>query len=404
MAAIYPELAQPAGGGPLHALRWLASPWLGTPAASPTAQKAVAVDRFGRALDVHATKDANIIELAFSHRDPQLAARALSQLLATYAERRRHFYDDPQAEIVRAQFERLTRASEAADQALAAFKARHDIASYEQQRDLLVKRLSDTRQAAAEAGAQAAEYAARVEALHLAVRHTPATIGLYREQDKDVRLATVDDGLVELRGRLAAARVHYREQSRLVMDLKSQLAAREAERTTLAADRSPSVQRNGRSPTLDQLQLEAERATAEHAAAVSRYAAIERTADQLATELQHLNGLERELQSLQRAKDLHDEALRTASRVLNERRLVEAAETLRLANVRIIQSPRVPQHPTHFKLLLALASIVLAALAATMLNVWRYAARPAFFTGEGLAQATGLPVLAVFPVREPQVT
>lgn len=402
LATLDSDLAEPRHGlRPLHALRWLASPWLGASDDSDAGRRARALERFGQQLTVHATKDGNVIELHFTHRDPTVAARALDALLAAYAQRRARIYDDPQARTVRGERDSIARDAVAADQRLAGFKATHRIANFEQERDLLIKRLSDTDQARADAASTEAENTARAAFLAAELRRLPATVGLYREFDPDIRLQTLDDSLADLRGRLAAARVHYRETSRLVTDLRAQLAARTAERATLAADASPSVRRSGRSPAIDQLQLDLARATTERAAAAARRQALERSETGLTLRIATLNAAERGLGALQRDKDLRDEALRTASQVLAERSMVEAAETLRLANVRVIQPARVPQRPTDLKLLLALAGFVLGAGAAAGALVWRFAGRPAFFTAAGLAQASGLPVLAVFTQAEP---
>ncbi len=397
VARLYPDLAwtKPPGAA-MRALRWLLRPWMGPPGSGPDAAEEAALARAGDRLSVQASKDSNVINLAFGHGDAMLAARFLNELLSTYAARRSRLYDDPQLGVVRGETDVVARAAVQADQLLAAFKAAHRIENFEQQRDLLLKRESDDRQALADATAAAAEQTARMAALNRAIRTTPRSVGFYREQDTDERLQTVNDGLTELRGRLAAARVHYRESSRMVADLRRQIAAREAERARLAADPAPSLQRAGRPPALDQLELDRARVAIEREAATSRARELTREVAAIAAEAAALGASERELRMLERQHDMADDTLRTATRVLAERRLTEAEDALRLANVRVIQPARVPMRPTPLKLLLVLGGFLGGTLAATGVLLWGFVARPSFFTARGLAEASGLPVLGVF--------
>ena len=67
-----------------------------------------------------------------------------------------------------------------------------------------------------------------------------------------------------------------------------------------------------------------------------------------------------------------------------------------MANVRVIQPARPPQRQTLTRLLICLASILLGAVGILLWFLVGYAVQPTFLTGEGLAHATGLPVLGVF--------
>jgi capsular polysaccharide biosynthesis protein len=86
---------------------------------------------------------------------------------------------------------------------------------------------------------------------------------------------------------------------------------------------------------------------------------------------------------------------------LADRHLSEAEEMLRLTNVRVIQPALVPQTPRPIPLLVIAAGFVFGAFAGFGRVVLSYALHPVFFTSEGLEQATGIPVLAVF-AREPE--
>lgn len=397
IAKIYPDLGESSSTAwPARFAAWLLRPWFSSVGSAPEKARATALRRFADHLTIRASKDANVVVASFTHAKPEWAARALNTLLATYARLRTRLYDDPQLAAVTAQMQTAQNAAATAAARLAAFKSEHGISDFAAQRDLLLKRLSDVRQALQDALTAAAEQGVRERALATAVR-TVRPIDLYREDDRDARLQTLDDGLTELRGRLAAARVHYLESSRMVADLRRQIGAREAERARRAADSSPSVQRTGRPPSLDPLLVDRARAAVDRSAAVQRARSLSQTESALTAELAALQNQEQTLDVLEREKDRRDETLRTASRVFAERRLTESEDTLRLANVRVIQPAQMPLRPTLLKPLIVLAGAVMGAFASLGMLVCGFLTRATFLTGEGLAAATDLPVLAVLP-------
>jgi uncharacterized protein involved in exopolysaccharide biosynthesis len=398
---VYPELAPGAKRGPvgavLHAVASvILAPWRVTPA-NPVLEKADrAVRRFGDALTVTPAKDSNVIEVLFRHDNPVVAADAVNAMLARYAARRTRLYDDPQLNVVRQQTDALARAVREADEALTGFKATHAIANYAAEQELLLKRRDDAGAQAAMAAAQAAEQKARVAALDRQIAGLPAAVEVYHEDNADTRVESADDSLVDLRGRLALARVHYLETSHVVTGLLAQIRQQEEARRRMAADRSAASVRAGRSPALDPLLVDRAQAAGDAAAAEARARAMSAEAERLAASLAQLGGEEPALTDLVRRKQVADEAFASASRVMTEQRLTEAEDALRLAKVRVIQPARVPQHPFPVPLLLGIAGAVFGPFFAFLALFLGFALRPRVMTPEGLAHVTGLPVLAVF--------
>jgi uncharacterized protein involved in exopolysaccharide biosynthesis len=228
------------------------------------------------------------------------------------------------------------------------------------------------------------------------LRAEPSTIGIFHEQDPDTRLLAVNAGLQDTRTKLAAARDKYLDTSRVVTSLRSEIGAQMAEAARLGHDRADSVVREGRNPNLEVLRLDRARAATELAAAQARLSA--QMGEEAATQraLDRLTASEPALAALLRAKAAAEERFATASRILADRHISEAEDRLRLANVRVIQPASVPQKPRALPLLVILAGGVLGVLAAFGRIVGDFVLHPVFLTGEGLALASGLPVLAVF--------
>ncbi len=398
---VYPSLDPASAGFVARALRTvvrtLLSPWIATTPDSPASRMARALHQFDANLLVLPTKESNVIEVTFEHRDSIMAAQVVTTLLARYAQRREQLYNDPQFDIVRRETDRLASTVRDADAALTLFKAVHNFSDYGAERDLLLRRQSDTREAMSQAAVAGAEQQARVTALDRQIRITPPTVSLYQENDIDSRLQTIDAGVVDLRMQLAAARVHYRDGSRKVTDLLTQLNTRENDRERMARRPVASVVRAGRSPSLDTLLLDRAHAATERAAAVARVLALRVTTRDLDRRLGELRNDETALAELERRKNAADAAFASASQILAEQRMTEAEDALRLANVRIIQPARPPLHAAPIPLLLALAGAIFGALAAFLWCIAGILIRATLLTEEGLAHATGLPVLGVFP-------
>ncbi|MEJ0047286.1 MAG: hypothetical protein WDN04_15100 [Rhodospirillales bacterium] len=401
VASIYPSLdpesAQPA---PLRLLadaaHFLLAPWRVTPLDPQAALQDRALDWFADDLTVLPAKESNIITVTFGHRSGAVAAQVLNTMMARYAQRRGHVYDDPQLTAVRGETDALGVAVREADAELAGYKKAHAISDSAAERALLLQRQSDAAQSLADALAASAEQHARLATLEQQIRGIPPSVPLYREQDHDTRLAAIDASLLALHENIGIARTNYRDTSRKVTDLVTQLEVREAERASVATPKNPSVVRDGRSLAIDPLLVDRAHAATEEAAAVARVRALHTELSDIAASLGRLEATETSLTNLMRRKNVADANFAAASRVLAEQRLTEAEDALRMANVRVIQPARAPQRPTATRKLICLASVLLGGLVAGIWFLLGYVVRPTFLTADGLAYATGMPVLGMF--------
>jgi uncharacterized protein involved in exopolysaccharide biosynthesis len=401
VSRLYPSLAAaaPRGwlGAALHGVMGMVlAPWRVTPADPNAARQEEALKRFAHDLKVLPTKDANVITVSLTNRDGAAAAQAINSMLDAYAARRARLYDDPQLAVVRKQTEGTASRVRDADAAVAAFKTAHSVADIGAERDLLLRRRSDTEQSLATAAANAAEQRARLQTLDGQIAQMPQTIPLYDEANADTRAQSLDAALVDLRGRLDTARQQYRETSRRVTDLRAQIMAREVERQRMRADPLPSVARAGRSPALDPLLLDRAHAEAETAAAVARAQALRVDLGHENDGLARLTREETALAELTRRRSVAADSFASASRVQDERSMTEAEDALRLATVRVIQTARVPQRPAPLPFLTVITGGFLGCVSAAGWLVARFSLRPVFLTPEGLEQACGLPVLGVY--------
>jgi uncharacterized protein involved in exopolysaccharide biosynthesis len=154
--------------------------------------------------------------------------------------------------------------------------------------------------------------------------------------------------------------------------------------------------RFGRNLATDTLVVDKVHAAADLASAIAQSVAIHAEISSLNGALETLAADETGLADMTRRKEAADASFAAASRAAAEQRLTEAEDARRLANVRIIQPARVPQHPTWTKPLVCIAGALIALLCALCWLIGGFVTSDTLLTEAGLAYATGLPVLGVF--------
>lgn len=386
---LYPRAARPPGLL-ASALRWV----LGGGLVDPNKQ---AVERFDDALDVEASKDANVITISFRNRDPVVAAETVNTLVLLYQAERRRIYVDPQTSMVEGEVGRLGAALGQADAALGAFRRSHDIANFDLQRDLLLQRRAALAASLQDGQAAAAALRRQLATIAGEIARTPATVAQYSEHDPDTRAGTLLSALQELRGREAQLTTRLVPGSRILADLRREIDARQEELQRLQGDRSASVTRAGRNANRDAVELDRDHAAAELASAEARVAA---TAQQLAATdeaVRRLSADDIEAEALARSRSVAEDNYRAMVHVLDDRRVTEAVDEHRAANVRLIAAAQAPVRPSALPLLVVVGGVLLAGIAAAATALVSEALRRRIITPERLQRALGLPVLVSVP-------
>jgi len=120
---VYPELA--------------ASP----PSAMPPLQAAALA--FGKNLTVEGVRKSNVIEVAFRHKDPQVAARAVNLLVDVYKEKHLQLFSGPQSSFPGTQLAEYEANLKESEGRMEVFKRKNRVYSPEEQRSLLLKRYQE---------------------------------------------------------------------------------------------------------------------------------------------------------------------------------------------------------------------------------------------------------------------
>ena len=111
------------------------------PSAMPPLQAAVLA--FGKKLAVEGVGKSNVIEVAFRHKDPRVAARAVNLLVDDYKEKRLQLAGDPKSSLPGTQLAEYETNLKESETRMEDFKRKNRIFSPDEQRSLLLKQYQE---------------------------------------------------------------------------------------------------------------------------------------------------------------------------------------------------------------------------------------------------------------------
>jgi uncharacterized protein involved in exopolysaccharide biosynthesis len=398
---LYPKYLEPPGlvarlrGGvtALAALVGLAS---ATPAAPPDPVD-LALNEFESALTYDVPKIGSVITVTFRHKDAKLGAEALNTLMALYIQRRADLFRDEQSDIVARQVQVTKAALDDADAKLAQFKLAHQVGGFQAQRDILLHRRGEMQSDRNDAQSQAAQLAVRLDDLVRQLAKVPQDLASGRETDFEQRLSPARSSLEQLRAQYANALVQYRPDAPLVLSLKAQIAAREADVAAGRRDASPTIVRTGQNPTWLSLQDDRLKTETNLAVQKTRLAEDDQHLADLTASINALDASEQELARLELTRTVAEDTYRAANKTLQDRRVTDEVEDHRRATVRVLQPAVPPLYPPPIRRLIVAAGAMLAVFGLAGATLLAHAFGRTYWQPEALEQDFGIAVLAVIP-------
>lgn len=340
---------------------------------------AKAVELFARHLTITVNKKSSVIDLVFTNPNRALSAQALNVLEQHYFGFRAKLYNDVQAPIVQAQQADVGKQLQAADDALQNFKQAHDISSYTERRQILLRQQGDLELALARSKGTIAGLTARLQQLDHQLTAVTGT------KKGTPNAAAALQGMVKtFRKREAAAATHYRG-SPSVDEARKEALARETDIARMQATEAYGMQ-------TDRNKTEADLRTA--------IAAHDALSSQLATlnkQIDKLNSEDTKLHNLERNRSMLEDDYKAVTKILTEREVVETVEAHRESSVRVIQPPLPPTLPQPTRRLIVLAGFVISLLLAMGSILMGHFFRSIYLRPEALEMDTGLTVLASVP-------
>ena len=318
----------------------------GTPA-TPETQVAKAVQDLAERLVVDPMKKTTLIRVAYSARDPQLAARVLQTLATMYQEKHASVHRPPGTfRFFDQETQRYREDLAGAEAALTDFDSRQGIVEVTAQKRLVLEQLSQFEAGWQQAQANAYQAKERAKALRAQAAATPERqITQVAKIGNAQLLATLEGTLLSLELKRTEMLSKYAPAYPPVMDVETQIA--ETRRAIAQAEDSPVQQiTTDRLPAQDWMATELARASTDQAALAAQ-------ADATAKVVQHYQGIARNLDEketqqadlVRNVKTSEDNYLLYV-RKREEARISDALDSKRIVNVAIAEAATVPAFPT----------------------------------------------------------
>lgn len=359
----------------------------------------LALASFNSQLSLQVAKTGSTIGLGFTNPDPQVAADILNTLAAMYLDLRRKLFGSTQSSVVSEQVQQLRQQLEQTDRRLTEFKARNNIANFQTRREIVLREQGDLEKEKKEAESLLDQNAARIAALEGQLAKLPPEIQSSRSTEVDARATPLRTSLEQLLAKRSELLTQYRADSAAVRSVNEQIAARQAELASSRGDRSTSGFIFAQNPLWANISSDLFRAQGELRAAEARLAQATVHTAEVANHLRDLNRLEEKLQDLERARQIADDSFRSASKVFEDRRLIESVEAQKQASVRLLQPALVPTMPKGTRRLILLAGIALSLVGAAITALLSNYFRPYYLLAESLERDAGIAVLATVAER-----
>jgi uncharacterized protein involved in exopolysaccharide biosynthesis len=331
--------------------------------------------RFEKKLSVQVIKKSNVIEISFQHKDPEIAARAVNQLVEYFKEKHLQVLSNPQSFVLEKQLTTYQRKLEKSENKLEAFKQKYNIFSLDEQKSLLLNQRVglDTSLKSIQSRTQELEQmlSSPGNEIPMVFKNAP----FYTETERYRVIDNAKANLLTLQLREQELLGKFRNDSRTVANLRKEIHLvkefiKEQEKKLVEAELGS---------------LEANAAT------------IKQQLKQLDQELRALDLAERNLQILKRELATNENNYETYLGKFEQARISEELDRQKIANIGVIQEAFIPSKPIRpRKALNIVLGFILGALSGLGFAFFSEYLSYGLSTPASAESRLGLPVLTTF--------
>jgi polysaccharide biosynthesis protein PslE len=359
----------------------------------------VAIDRFGKNLVVTGIKKSSVIEVSFQHDNPQIAAKAVNLLVEYFREKHLQVFSNPQSSFLEGQALAYREKLLESANNLESFKQKNRVYSLDEQRTLLLKQRTDLHTELMTTQNSVDELQKKSSSLKAQMRNLTKDGGLYTQTERD-RI------IVEAKSRLLALELNeqdllrkYNENNRMVVDARKQIQMvknfmKEQEEDIKSKVRTGNV-------VYQTAQTELVRSEADLSAQRAKLAALNGQLRQLDGEIRTLDLQEKDMQGLKREMVTNEKNFQIYGDKMEEARIADDMNRLKLANISVIQPAAVPIKPLKPKKGLNMAlGIILGMFSSIGFALFSERNSQGLITPELAAKRLNLAVIASIPYKE----
>ena len=366
---------------------------------SDAAATAKAVDRLRRRMTTTPGVRSDTITVSYRGRTPQEPLKVLQALNGKYLDRHLDLRRMPGGEeFFREQASHYMHELGDAQAEMARFELRTKVVALPEQKDLNLRKLADLQ------GSLKDTEAARNEALNRSTelrRQLAATATRVTTQSRDVpnqyAMERLNTMLAELKNHETEMLTKYRPDDRMVLEVRQQIAQTESA-LKAAGENHVVEQATDVNPLRQQLESDLAEAMGKIAGLDARRATLARQMGEYSAGLDKLSSATAARTGLERQVNEAESLYLLYSRKYEESRASSAMNDDRIANIGVLEAPRLPTGPdpkTTINFYLAVALAVAAVLGLILLRGIR---RRGVYTPWELELVTNAPVLGTIPL------
>jgi len=282
----------------------------------------VAIESFEKSLKVTNVPGSSLLQVAFTHSDPQVAAKAVNTLVEAFKEKHLEVFGGNSTSFLEAQEKAFQTKLRESEGNLAAFKQKHGVISLEEQRTNLIEQISTLEGNYRAAQNQISELEQKIAF----IRSPRWTI----------------DTPAEMRTQLAT--LQQRERELLERYTESSSAVRNARQEVQVA--KDAIKR-----TMEELRhVELGKVEGELSVVKARAESLKRQLGQVQGEVRSLDARGRELQELKREATQQEQNYQTYSRKFEESLIMDDMDRRKMVAISVVEKATPPAMPKKQKL------------------------------------------------------
>ena len=295
-------------------------------------------------LSVAKVRDSNVIKVTFENRSPTLAAQSLSLLVNFFKEKHLEVFSNPKASFLEKQLIVHQNKLKASKSALQSFKQEHGLSSLEEERRLLLEQRRDLDAKLKETNHTMYGLTSKLHLLKKQISQISVSTSLESVSARERVIDETKAHLLSLRLKEQDLSTRYKAKSRFVENIRKEISMVETFIDDQESHLTDTV-KTGKNPVYQALELEILRTESERTFFKTQAEEITEQLQELNKTLASFDELEKELSTLQLNVDSDQQNYATYLAKVEEARVSEEMDQLKMANISIIQPPTVPEKP-----------------------------------------------------------
>lgn len=344
-------------------------------------------------LSVTKVRDSNVIKVMFENKSPIVAAQSLSLLVNFFKEKHLEVFSNPKASFLEKQLIAHQKKLTDSKTALQSFKQEHGLSSLEEERRLVLEQRRDLDAKLKESQNTMFGLTSKLALLKTQISRISQSTSLESVSARERVIDETKAHLLSLRLKEQDLSTKYKAKSRFVANVRKEISMVEQFLDEQESHLTDTV-KTGKNPVYQELEMEILRAASERTFFATQVEEMTQQLKELNQTLARYDELEKELSTLQLTVDSDQQNYSTYLAKVEEARVSEEMDQLKMANISIIQPATVPEKPVKpSKVLNFFLSIFAGGVAGLLFAFGSEFLERGYSRPEYVSQDLGLPIL-----------